>query len=321
MISRPSRVVSGGSTTVASGPGRTSSDLNRIWRAHSRPTRRSTRLFGPWCVHPGPLVCRRSRLPGGCSPNEEADHAADRRAHCRLLPSGLRRSKTEARLKGVQPSKTTRCCVDLFRETDSCRGARHVASSPGSQAPRPSWRAAGRQDLARPRPGRPVGPGVGRDQLRARSLVRPVLPHERPGHDPGGALPGPRSGDRPGTEPAVPRRDTGGRPRCSPSSAGSTRNPPSLPVVAAGSLLEMSLGDEAFGVPVGRVSFQHVEPMGFAEFLEAHGQLRLQRTLAEWRPRRRPPAGGRARPGDGVVSPLCHGGRHARGRGRRRGRA
>lgn len=59
---------------------------------------------------------------------------------------------------------------------------------------------------------------------------------------------------------------------------------PSLPVVAAGSLLELSLGDGHSSMPVGRVSFQHVEPMGFPEFLEAHGQQRLLRTLEEWRP-------------------------------------
>ena len=59
---------------------------------------------------------------------------------------------------------------------------------------------------------------------------------------------------------------------------------PSLPVVAAGSLLDLTLGDGHFSMPVGRVSFQHVEPMGFPEFLEAHGQQRLLRALEEWRP-------------------------------------
>jgi hypothetical protein len=59
---------------------------------------------------------------------------------------------------------------------------------------------------------------------------------------------------------------------------------PSLPVVAAGSLLELTLADGHFSMPVGRVSFQHVEPMGFPEFLEAHGQQRLLKALEEWRP-------------------------------------
>ena len=59
---------------------------------------------------------------------------------------------------------------------------------------------------------------------------------------------------------------------------------PSLPVVAAGSLLELSLGEGHFSMPVGRVSFQHIEPMGFREFLEAHDQQRLLNALREWTP-------------------------------------
>jgi uncharacterized protein len=59
---------------------------------------------------------------------------------------------------------------------------------------------------------------------------------------------------------------------------------PSLPVVAAGSLLELNLGEGQFSMPVGRVSFQHVEPMGFPEFLMAHGQQRLLEALREWSP-------------------------------------
>ena len=59
---------------------------------------------------------------------------------------------------------------------------------------------------------------------------------------------------------------------------------PALPVVAAGSLLELALGDHAFSMPVGRISFQHVEPLGFPEYLDAHGQERLHTALAGWRP-------------------------------------
>lgn len=55
---------------------------------------------------------------------------------------------------------------------------------------------------------------------------------------------------------------------------------PSLPVVAAGSLLDLTLADHAFSMPVGRVSFLHVEPMGFDEYLRAHGQTRLATILA-----------------------------------------
>ncbi len=49
---------------------------------------------------------------------------------------------------------------------------------------------------------------------------------------------------------------------------------PHLPVIAAGSLLDLTLADHAFSMPVGRVSFYHVEPMGFDEYLRAHGQAR-----------------------------------------------
>jgi predicted AAA+ superfamily ATPase len=59
---------------------------------------------------------------------------------------------------------------------------------------------------------------------------------------------------------------------------------PALPVVAAGSLLEFTLREHDFSMPVGRVSFRHVEPMGFAEFLEAHGQGRLLSALRSWAP-------------------------------------
>lgn len=59
---------------------------------------------------------------------------------------------------------------------------------------------------------------------------------------------------------------------------------PGLAVVAAGSLLDFALADEAARVPVGRVSYLHLEPMGFPEFLEAHGQDRLLEVLSSWSP-------------------------------------
>ena len=56
---------------------------------------------------------------------------------------------------------------------------------------------------------------------------------------------------------------------------------PELPVVAAGSLIEFVLGDLAAGLPVGRVTYRHVEPLGFEEYLLAHGQeLLLERLTA-----------------------------------------
>lgn len=59
---------------------------------------------------------------------------------------------------------------------------------------------------------------------------------------------------------------------------------PELPVVAAGSLLEFVLQDHAFSMPVGRISYCHVEPLGFVEYLLAHGQRRLLERLNSWTP-------------------------------------
>ena len=59
---------------------------------------------------------------------------------------------------------------------------------------------------------------------------------------------------------------------------------PSLPVIAAGSLLEFALTELQHGVPVGRISYRHVEPMRFCEFLRAHDQHRLLERLGEWHP-------------------------------------
>ncbi len=59
---------------------------------------------------------------------------------------------------------------------------------------------------------------------------------------------------------------------------------PSLPVAAAGSLLEFTLSDFPYSVPVGRISFLHIEPMGFREYLAAHGQDGLLSALSSWRP-------------------------------------
>lgn len=42
---------------------------------------------------------------------------------------------------------------------------------------------------------------------------------------------------------------------------------PELPVVAAGSLLEFVLAQHTFSMPVGRISYLHLEPLSFEEFL------------------------------------------------------
>ncbi|MFY9341131.1 MAG: AAA family ATPase [Planctomycetota bacterium] len=51
---------------------------------------------------------------------------------------------------------------------------------------------------------------------------------------------------------------------------------PALHVVAAGSLLDFALASHEFSMPVGRVTYGHLEPMTFAEFLDAVGEERLR---------------------------------------------
>jgi uncharacterized protein len=62
---------------------------------------------------------------------------------------------------------------------------------------------------------------------------------------------------------------------------------PELPVIAAGSLLEFALADHTFSMPVGRIGFLHLEPMGFDEYLHAHGETKLLATLVGWQPGKR----------------------------------
>lgn len=50
---------------------------------------------------------------------------------------------------------------------------------------------------------------------------------------------------------------------------------PQLPVIAAGSLLEFVLAQHAFSMPVGRVSYMHLEPLSFEEFLLANDKQSL----------------------------------------------
>jgi predicted AAA+ superfamily ATPase len=59
---------------------------------------------------------------------------------------------------------------------------------------------------------------------------------------------------------------------------------PALPVMAAGSLLDFALAEHAFSMPVGRISFQSIEPMGLPEYLLAHGQESLLSAIRAWRP-------------------------------------
>ncbi len=56
---------------------------------------------------------------------------------------------------------------------------------------------------------------------------------------------------------------------------------PALPVAATGSLLDFALEAHAFSMPVGRVTYLHLEPMGFLEFLDAIGEELLVTRLNE----------------------------------------
>jgi predicted AAA+ superfamily ATPase len=47
---------------------------------------------------------------------------------------------------------------------------------------------------------------------------------------------------------------------------------PELPVIAAGSLLEFTLSDHHFSMPVGRIEYLFLGPMTFEEYLEAKGE-------------------------------------------------
>lgn len=59
---------------------------------------------------------------------------------------------------------------------------------------------------------------------------------------------------------------------------------PELPVLAAGSLLEFTLSEHDFSVPAGRIAFLQIEPMGFIEYLLAHGREELAEAAGDWRP-------------------------------------
>jgi predicted AAA+ superfamily ATPase len=54
---------------------------------------------------------------------------------------------------------------------------------------------------------------------------------------------------------------------------------PTQHVIAAGSLLDFALADHAYSMPVGRITYGHLEPMTFAEFLVATGEDRLLKII------------------------------------------
>ncbi len=57
---------------------------------------------------------------------------------------------------------------------------------------------------------------------------------------------------------------------------------PSLHVIAAGSLLDFELAAPEFSMPVGRISYMHIYPMNFTEFLYAVGEKTLAEYLEQW---------------------------------------
>ncbi len=57
---------------------------------------------------------------------------------------------------------------------------------------------------------------------------------------------------------------------------------PVLPVIAAGSLLEFVLEEHQFSMPVGRISFMHLEPLSFEEFILAREKISLHDYLLNY---------------------------------------
>ncbi len=59
---------------------------------------------------------------------------------------------------------------------------------------------------------------------------------------------------------------------------------PAIPLISASSLLEFTLADHSFSMPVGRIEYYHLGPMTFKEFLAAV-EPELIRHLSEYQPR------------------------------------
>ncbi len=57
---------------------------------------------------------------------------------------------------------------------------------------------------------------------------------------------------------------------------------PELPVLAAGSLLEFVLDAHEFSMPVGRITYLHLGPLTFEEFLDAYGEKQLMTYLQQF---------------------------------------
>lgn len=57
---------------------------------------------------------------------------------------------------------------------------------------------------------------------------------------------------------------------------------PELPVLTAGSLLEFVLDEHEFSMPVGRITYMHLGPLTFEEFLDAYGKKQLLNYLEQF---------------------------------------
>ena len=57
---------------------------------------------------------------------------------------------------------------------------------------------------------------------------------------------------------------------------------PELPVIAAGSLLEFTLSNHRFPMPVGRVEYMHIGPVTFEDYLQEKGEPQLSELLCSY---------------------------------------
>ncbi len=57
---------------------------------------------------------------------------------------------------------------------------------------------------------------------------------------------------------------------------------PELPVIAAGSLLEFTLANHSFPMPVGRIEYMHMGPASFEEYLREKGEAQLFELLRNY---------------------------------------
>lgn len=59
---------------------------------------------------------------------------------------------------------------------------------------------------------------------------------------------------------------------------------PDLAIIAAGSLLEFTLNESGFSMPVGRICYLHLQPLSFEEYLKAIGKNDLSKLISGWLP-------------------------------------